>query len=385
MGKRVYILSMGDMKSLARQTRGLACLLAETGYEVTVFVRGGKAAPRTIEHPEVCIVFSRFSPSARRASKLLAPLAWIEAFLLAWRNADIVIGVDNSGFAPALAVKLVRPSVVLVSAIANLNSFERRPFVSTSTVLALGARHIDVLVGANELRSVVMRSLLRVDCPSAVVQNAPFEALGPVDDGQDERRDGRLRLVYQGSIRAHAGGPQLLEAMKQCADVAHLTIMGFADSGYEDLLRQTPGVEYLGRLESEAMMEVTRACEVGIALYPYRQSGADLGTIFCGPQKLCEYMACGLPVICSDNPTLREIEQEGWGLCVPAETAEPIAEAIRKLAADRDLRDRMAARARELFRTKYNFRTQAQSFVEIITRLCPPDSDGQNADSNDVR
>jgi glycosyltransferase involved in cell wall biosynthesis len=65
------------------------------------------------------------------------------------------------------------------------------------------------------------------------------------------------------------------------------------------------------------------------------------------PNTLIEAMAVGLPIACSDRGPMPEVLQDG-GVYFDPEDPTTIAEAVARLLADAELRQRLAARAREL-------------------------------------
>lgn len=65
------------------------------------------------------------------------------------------------------------------------------------------------------------------------------------------------------------------------------------------------------------------------------------------PKALLEAASCGRPLIATDVPGCRELVEDGAnGLLVPARSAEPLADAIERLALSPELRERLGAEAR---------------------------------------
>jgi glycosyltransferase involved in cell wall biosynthesis len=86
------------------------------------------------------------------------------------------------------------------------------------------------------------------------------------------------------------------------------------------------------------------ACDVGVIPSPSRDHFAK----FSSPMKLFEFMACGVPVVASDLPALRETlvhDRNGW--LVPPDSVDDLAAALARLVGDVALRSRLATSARE--------------------------------------
>jgi glycosyltransferase involved in cell wall biosynthesis len=86
-----------------------------------------------------------------------------------------------------------------------------------------------------------------------------------------------------------------------------------------------------------------RACDVGVIPSPATQHFSR----YSSPMKLFELMACGVPVVASDLPALREtIEHERNGWLVRPESVGELAGALGRLLDDSELRRRLACTAR---------------------------------------
>jgi glycosyltransferase involved in cell wall biosynthesis len=89
-----------------------------------------------------------------------------------------------------------------------------------------------------------------------------------------------------------------------------------------------------------------------------------------------EAMACGLPVVVSDQVGIhREIAAAGAGLVVPCR-ADALAEALMQLARDADLRRRQGDRGRRLARERYSVESMTQGLLELYASLQPAASSG---------
>lgn len=92
----------------------------------------------------------------------------------------------------------------------------------------------------------------------------------------------------------------------------------------------------LGRKLPHEVPRVLVESDVAVAPYPARDFGFS-------PLKLFEYMACGVPIVCSDLPSTREIiDHDRNGLLAPPGDSDSLAEAIVRVLVDKPLGKRLS-------------------------------------------
>jgi len=90
------------------------------------------------------------------------------------------------------------------------------------------------------------------------------------------------------------------------------------------------------------------------------------------PNKVFQAMAVGRPVITADTPAVREVLTDGEdALLVPAADADALADAMRRLAADAELRARIGEAAHRRFTEVGTPRAVASRLVEAIGAPAP--------------
>ncbi len=92
---------------------------------------------------------------------------------------------------------------------------------------------------------------------------------------------------------------------------------------------------------------------------------------YASPLKLFEYMAAGLPAVAPDQPNLREVLRDDVeALLVSAGDGASLQRALARLVADRNLRERLGARARAtLLEREYTWIGNARRVVEAAREL----------------
>jgi len=159
------------------------------------------------------------------------------------------------------------------------------------------------------------------------------------------RRDGPLRVVYQGSVSANGSHYDLREGLAALA-AAGIEVDVFPNrdvAEYHDLAARTPGLTLMDRLEPAALLRRLPAYDAGWAVFNARLNAAHLDTAL--PNKAFEYLASGLPIAAGPHRALRRlVEEHGVGVVIEdladlpgALTDAPLAQMRRRALEDREL------------------------------------------------
>ncbi|WP_236141846.1 glycosyltransferase [Nostoc sp. CMAA1605] len=185
-----------------------------------------------------------------------------------------------------------------------------------------------------------------------------------------------LVLWYHGTISRFHGITEILDAYYKSKSIAELHLTG-------SFLLHEDNQQLLKRIEKEnkpvlihqpvprdiILKRAAELASIAICFYPFRYSNSHdyLGRLYANPAKVFDYMALGIPTITSDNPNLVEyVQNEGWGICVPPEDSDAVAEAIDLLAQDEPRRLSMSRKAKELFESKYNLEQEVNPFINWL-------------------
>ena len=87
---------------------------------------------------------------------------------------------------------------------------------------------------------------------------------------------------------------------------------------------------------------------------------------------LAEAMSCGTPVVGTDIGAYREIVEHGEsGWLVPPSSPEALAEAIRMMWNDAELRQRLGEGGRQRILEKFNWRKAAEETLAVYEEIVP--------------
>ena len=128
-----------------------------------------------------------------------------------------------------------------------------------------------------------------------------------------------------------------------------------------------------GYLPLDRASPIVSRCKLGLALLQPLPNYVDSY-----PTKIFDYMALGVPVLCSDFPLYRRlVEETGCGRCVDPTRADLVAEAIAGLLDDPEGLERMGERGRAAVQVKYNWDYQAETLVGFYRDVLGEPSRGE--------
>lgn len=178
-------------------------------------------------------------------------------------------------------------------------------------------------------------------------QNADFTQREPI-------------ACYAGGISDLRGENIMIEAMRGMP--ARLILAGDCD---EEKLGERDNVTYLGKIDREGVNQLYGSAVVGFCILKPAQN-----YINSQPIKMYEYMAAGLPFVCSDFPLWKQIaEKTGAGICVPYNDYDAIRAAVQSLLNDRERAQEMGRRGRAAVEQTYNWETEKNYLLRLYEEL----------------
>ena len=251
----------------------------------------------------------------------------------------------------------------------------RRTFsVALDRIERIFARHLSGVLGVVEEQGSRFGHR-----PFAAVRNFPrlewFEANGHSDgSGQLEE----CELLHLGSLSPDRGSDFLVDVMQELGKThpgVRLRAVGrFHTSQDEANFRrrlETCGLKDRVLCEQELVPynrlgQVIRRHRIG--LIPGQVSVKNLAPFV--PTKLFEYLACGIPVVASDLPSIRAFYEEGdWGAI--ADPSDPAAHAreISRLLEDPAAAAVKGKRGRVLVEERYNWGLESRKLIAFYDRI----------------
>lgn len=199
---------------------------------------------------------------------------------------------------------------------------------------------------------------------------------GEAASGEGEQ--GPFRITYVGVIHEFRGLDLLLDILPHLTATnpdVELVIGG--DGPYRKALERRAAalgvsdkVRFLGWVPADDVPRVISRSQVGvISNYP---SDHTQNTI---PNKLFDYMACGIPVVSTPlRPIERILEEWSCGLVIPPDDPEAAAAVFERLRADPDLRRKLGSNGKMAVGMRFNWWVEELTILREVRRLVSPAS-----------
>ena len=175
--------------------------------------------------------------------------------------------------------------------------------------------------------------------------------------GQRARNDGKFRLLFVGTSSRRKGFDLLAPIMRRLGDGFSLSYTGHAPPGKH---RGTDNIRGLGKLSKDALLLAYQECDA--LLFPTRFEG--FGYV------VCEAMACGKPVITSDNSSLPElVRHDVTGILCKTDDIDAFVDAARLLAANPELAKRMGEAGRERVLQNFTLEKMTDAYIRLYEEV----------------
>jgi glycosyltransferase involved in cell wall biosynthesis len=204
-----------------------------------------------------------------------------------------------------------------------------------------------------------------------VVSNTPI--LEKVSKRNGAASPGKLNLVYAGMLSKIRGLERLLKALGRMGPHRESIRLHVAGEGSErkklqllaNSLELTDSVQFRGWVPREELSALFLRCDVGVI--PHLLTDLTHTTT---PNKLFDYMACGLPVWTTSMRPCREIIEAadcGW---VSEDSVDGMAAALRQLlSTTEEERHSKGERGRQAVHSSYNWNVDSRRMLDALSSL----------------
>ncbi len=300
---------------------------------------------------------------------------------------------DLSFFREAVLMKRLRPRSPLIHYCAELLTADEFPGIPNTSFYGAHAAVPDLVIDLNEERAERRRELFELPGTPLVLPNtlpaaklppaAPRGALAALAGG--DLPDGLPVLLYAGGAHEGTGFGRLVEALETVRVPFFFLAFCHAEqsgrvAGVRGLVRDRLGgrrARVCDAVPRPALLAAMAEADAGVVYYPYSELPST-NQLYCAPSKLYEYLAAGLPVVGSSNPTLtRVVEERDVGVCATDDSPGALRDAVERLLGDGGQRRERGERARRLFHEELCFERVSGPVLDAIRQLL--DTPGQEA------
>lgn len=357
-------------------------ILAENGWEVLFLGTGALNADnlRFDDRPNIRVLRMRFqSPGIRQKLHYAAFNLWCFSRVLRWRP-DCVYCSELLSYPFGLLMSMTGIATVLHEHdIPQLNGpgVLLRFLRWSRAQLALRATFCVV---PNAQRGEFLMRSAGVSRTPTVVWNCPRAA--EVTPQREQLRDGRVRVLYQGSIAADKLPLAVIEALTQLPSHVTLTVVGYETAGaigYVEAMKNrakeigvSDRLEITGPVPRNELMPICRRHDVGLALMPLESDNPNMSTMAGASNKAFDYLASGLAVLVSSLPDWEEMfVKPGYGLACDPSSANSIAAALSRLAVEPETARAMGERGRQRVLLDWNYDHQFRPVMQGLSASGP--------------
>lgn len=184
---------------------------------------------------------------------------------------------------------------------------------------------------------------------------------------QEQKRKIHGDVVYVGQLYPWKGVKTLVTCMKYLPEVNLTIVGGGSEKETREIDKLVDKFKLRDRVRLTGFLPYQEALRfmTGARVLVLPLENETISRYFTSPLKLFEYMACHVPIVASDFPTIREILRDESALFVRPGDAEDLAAAIKKLLKDESLAQTLADNA-YIFSKDYSWSKRAERIINLL-------------------
>lgn len=199
-----------------------------------------------------------------------------------------------------------------------------------------------------------VKNIFNIEAPIPVYNGINTILFKPV---KSRIKKDRFTLLFVGNITRRKGFDLLKPIMEK---LGNNFILKYTSGFRKSLHATAENMENIGLLDQESLVRAYNECDA--LIFPSRLEGFGYS--------VCEAMACGKPVIASNNSSLSEIVRHGeTGMLCTTNAVDEFCAAARTLASDPDLGEKMGAAARKRVIEMFSSEKMAEEYITLYKSL----------------
>lgn len=302
------------------------------------------------------------APGKWYKARYLHPLTVVTVGVKAFRgNADVYHTHELGSLAIGIILKLINPNKVLIydahecqpslMAYSIFGRIEKTAFKLLDLSERMMFKHVDKLIVVSES---LKDHYSKYHNDITIIPNYPILNTDIVmDDCKDNT------VVYTGNVGRKRGSLELKEAATKLNNCKIKIVGSFAE-------RECDNIEVVAHVPYEEVFDHIKVSNAGLILFKPTHFNNAIGL----PNKLFEYMACGIPVISSELPEIKRIiATSDCGVLVNPNDPNDIADKINYLIDNPDIAEQLGRNGYNAVMQKYNWGNAEKKLFEIYEGL----------------
>jgi len=217
-----------------------------------------------------------------------------------------------------------------------------------------GFKLADRVTAVSSYTSTIVHNIFNIEAPTPVhngIDTSLFKAT------EQKVKNERFTLLFVGNTTRRKGFDLLKPIMEKLGnDFICKYTSGLRKSSHT----AASNMQNIGILDQKGLVKAYHECDA--LLFPSRLEGFGYS--------VCEAMACGKPVIASDNSSLSEIIRHGeTGLLCKTDAIDEFCDAARLLASAPDLVEKMGAVARAHVMKNFTREKMAEEYIRLYEKI----------------
>ncbi len=230
---------------------------------------------------------------------------------------------------------------------------------------SMAFRKADIIMHAEEQRLQYCKTHYKTKGEHFLLKNLPKFEL--IDLSSKINKNNPIKVLYLGALLPDRFCEKVIDAFAGIdPDIAVCDFIGFGKPKYEDKLRNRvdrhnlKNVRFLSPVENQKVKETIAAYDIGLAFY----QNINWNQYYCAPNKIYEYIVCGVPVITNNYPGLvKTIQDNQIGICIDKIDSLTLYNAIIKI-----INDHYKLKITKEIKQQFNWSSQEQPYCSLFNK-----------------